>query len=117
MFLFVDKGAHIQIHSQQYPSHLKICDMDMYHKAEWTLQSCYAMKNDLNTVETLLRAAVGETHWVGACRCFEKGNQFLKPQKGSLVDEKKQADLSRELDEDEVGKANFLHFVNSMHCS
>ena len=90
--------------------------MDMYHKAEWTLQSCYAMKNDLNTVETLLRAAVGETHWVGACRCFEKGNQFLKPQKGSLVDEKKQVQYT-ELDADEDGKANFLHFVNTMHCS
>ena len=98
--------------------------MDMYHsvyhKAEWTLQSCYAMKNDMSTVEALLRVTLGETHWVGACRCFEKGNQFLKPQKGSLVDEKKQVqstDLSRELDEDEAGKASFLHFVNTMHCS
>ena len=87
----------------------------MYHKAEWTLQSCYAMKNDMSTVEALLRVTVGETHWVGAIRCFE-GNQCLMPQKGSLVDEKKQVQYT-ELDADEVGKANFLHFVNTMHCS
>ena len=90
--------------------------MDMYHKAEWALQSCYAMKNDLSTTEALLRVTVGETHWVGAFGCFED-NQCLEPQKGSLVDEKKQVqytDLSRELDEDNEGKADFLHFVNTM---
>ena len=120
---------HVDIaFSSPHPSHLEQSDEEMHCKAKAIIKMCYGQKKVGNpmfaslptTMESLLRVAVGESHWNEASSKCNQGKFSSQTNRsphrhgsGTFLGEDNQArnsDLASEL----RGKTAFLHFVTMM---